>query len=92
MQTEPTDTLLEAIVAARESGASLHACMEVVADVFAAPWSAAAPSAQQPAGASAPTEQAKHDILFSILISASALPTTKFGAAMAEPKARGARP
>jgi len=39
MQTEPTDEILEVIVAARESGVSRRACMEVVADVFAAPWS-----------------------------------------------------
>jgi hypothetical protein len=90
MQAEPTDEILEVIVAARKSGLSRRACMEVVADVFAAPWSGPVSSARQLAQRA---RGKSHDgLLFSIQISASDFPTTKFDAAAAESKTRGARP
>ena len=93
MQTEPTDKILEIVVAARESGVSRRACMKVVADVYAAPWSAPAQAQWQRAGAFANTRWRKsnYDMRFSLRIYASNSPTTAFEAVPTELTARGAR-
>ncbi len=39
MTTDHTDDLIEALVTARERGLSRVTCLQLVHDVFAAPWS-----------------------------------------------------